>query len=114
MPKAKAATADLTFTLSLPHGGNTTALMVMGGADADHDGTVEDNGEYATFTRNNNIWTLKQTVPEPVKGMVFYVQANVGPDVAFDFDIEDGAGVSRFSKSGVTVNPVLTIRWVMS
>ena len=102
---------QLKFKLSLPQGPNSTTVIVAGGADADRDGTVEDNGEYAAFTRNGNVWTHDQTVQGPVSQMIFYVQATCGPHVPYELEITDGAGAKLYKYDNVSTDNVVAIRW---
>ena len=102
------------FEVKLPNGPNTDHVIVAGGADADRDGTVEDNGEYGVFTRNGNTWTYTQTVPGPVAGMLFYVQLTVGPNVPYELKIQDSAGNPHYSTGNVTIGITEYVRWSLA
>lgn len=108
---ASNAVVKLNFKLTLPQGANSTTLIVAGGADADRDGTVEDNGEYQAFVRDGNVWTCSQTVPGPVSQMIFYVQATCGPHVPYELEITDGGGAKLYHYTNVSNEPVVAIRW---
>ena len=102
---------QLKFELTLPNGTTYPYVIVAGGADADRDGTVEDNGEYGAFTRTGNVWSYTQIVPSPLHGMLFYVQLTVGPSVGYDLTIKDAAGSLLYRNQNVTVDATETIRW---
>jgi hypothetical protein len=105
------AIVQLTFEVKLPAGPNSDHVIIAGGADADRDGTIEDNGEYGVFTRNANTWTYTQTVPGPISGMAFYVQMTVGPNVPYELTIKDSAGTVVYANSNTTVDVTEYIRW---
>lgn len=104
----------LNFELKLPAGPNNDNVIIAGGADADRDGTVEDNGEYGAFTRSGNTWTHAQTVSGPVAGMPFYVQMTIGPNVPYELSIKDSAGTIHYSTSNITVGITEYVRWTLS
>jgi hypothetical protein len=102
---------NLTFTFTLPHGANSKFIQVSGGADADRDGTIEDNTEVAAFSRNGNVWTRQQQVNSPTDGMLFAVTFTVGPSVAWSLVITNGAGKSLYQGANTTLIATETVSY---
>src|SRR5687768_9402442 len=106
------AVVELHFELKLPHGPNPNwpFVAVVGGADLDGDGTVEDNGELGIFTRKENTWAFQQTVAK-LEGTIFFVQFTVGRDVSYELTIKDGTGKLLFVHQNITIDPTGIVRW---
>ena len=93
---------EIEFELTLPKGPKNAIVLVSGGADADRDGTVEDDEEVEAFKRTGNTWKRKQLVSDPTTGMLFGVTLTVGRDVSWKLEIKDATGSVLFSDSNVT------------
>jgi hypothetical protein len=94
---------EIRFELTLPDGPNSSFVAVAGGADANHDGSIQEPNEVGAFARSGNVWGHKQIIADPVSGTAFSVVFAVGGDVRWTFTVHDGGGKELFSDSGRTV-----------
>jgi hypothetical protein len=102
---------EIKFELSLPDGPRSAFVVVAGGADADHDGTIEDNAEVSTFTRDGNTWSHNQRIDDPVSGTRFFVTFTIGQDVRWELVIKNDAGAVLYRNQNTTVFHTSEIRW---
>jgi hypothetical protein len=77
-------------------------VVVNGGADADKDNTIEDNGEQGAFTRFGNTWTRQQDVLSPLRGTLWGVAIGIGVGVAWTLQILDKNNTVLHSDHGTT------------
>jgi redox-sensitive bicupin YhaK (pirin superfamily) len=104
----------IKFELRLPNGANGHIVIVAGGADADHDRTVEDNGEISVFKRmEKNLWTVTQEVQRPTLGMLFAVQITVGRGTQWELVIKNKAEQTLYSGASTTSYDAETISYFL-
>jgi len=101
---AGAAGGDhLTFTFILPHGPKTSAVFVLGGADADADDKIE-TGEVAAFQASgHHTWTREQDIEGQTAGKLVSIAYSVGSGVLVRIAITNRAGAVVFRHEETTV-----------
>lgn len=95
----------LTYTFKIQGPATSPAVIVVGGADSNRDGTISNTDEVAAFVQQPDgvTWTRSQNVAGATAGMAFAVHFVVGEGVPWQLTIANAAGQALFSSASTTI-----------